>query len=427
MVSFSCEGCGDVLTKKKLDAHRNQCRGASFTCLDCMVHFWGTEYRAHTSCMSEAQKYQGHLYRPEKEKKTKSTPSTALVPQKAYVEDALDEHNGQLAIIEPPLPEAPSPPSAVPGFKHTPAEAVNVFDFLVDTGTPNPSVLELTAGKPMALLEDGLATHGQDLVRVRFDDEDNHMTDMVEYGNGPVSSGEYLTPAPKYERERERRKSKDRDEKKDKKRKRLHVDTQSLSPRPDEIMTDAPPVLHSGLTGGLKNLLRPDVFPPSPDYSGADANVESPGSPLKKTKHTKKRGRVSTISGNILNMINPHGGSSREHSEDRPRKHRHRRPREESTRPERKMIEYRPMGHEAESGANGQMVVYQPRAELLLSFVNKGPESERGVSMNKALKRYHRERHASGASIGRKGDEEKELWRSLRMKKNDRGEIVLFL
>ena len=33
-----------------------------------MVHFWGTEYRAHTSCMSEAQKYQGHLYRGEKKK-----------------------------------------------------------------------------------------------------------------------------------------------------------------------------------------------------------------------------------------------------------------------------------------------------------------------------------------------------------------------
>ncbi|KAL5045174.1 hypothetical protein BDW71DRAFT_184361 [Aspergillus fruticulosus] len=48
MVSFSCEACGDVLTKKKLDPHRNQCRGASFTCIDCMVHFQGTSYRSHT-------------------------------------------------------------------------------------------------------------------------------------------------------------------------------------------------------------------------------------------------------------------------------------------------------------------------------------------------------------------------------------------
>jgi cell growth-regulating nucleolar protein len=77
-------------------------------------------------------------------------------------------------------------------------------------------------------------------------------------------------------------------------------------------------------------------------------------------------------------------------------------------------------------GTDGEMVVYQPRAELLLSFINKGPESERGVSMNKALKRYHRERNAEGVGLSR-AEEEKELWRSLRMKRNERGEIVLFL
>lgn len=42
------QNCGDVLTKKKLDAHRGHCRGASFTCLDCMTHFRGTDYKAHT-------------------------------------------------------------------------------------------------------------------------------------------------------------------------------------------------------------------------------------------------------------------------------------------------------------------------------------------------------------------------------------------
>lgn len=42
------QACGDILTKKKLDPHRSQCRGASFTCIDCMVHFHGTEYRSHT-------------------------------------------------------------------------------------------------------------------------------------------------------------------------------------------------------------------------------------------------------------------------------------------------------------------------------------------------------------------------------------------
>merc|ERR1712093_618142 len=97
---------------------------------------------------------------------------------------------------------------------------------------------------------------------------------------------------------------------------------------------------------------RPSVFPPSPDYSGGDAGDASPGSPLKKTKHSKnlKRGRVDTISNNLMSLI----------------------------------------------------------------------------SMNKALKRYHRERAATNTGLG-KAVEEKELWRSLRMKKNERGEIVLFL
>ena len=94
------------------------------------------------------------------------------------------------------------------------------------------------------------------------------------------------------------------------------------------------------------------------------------------------------------------------------------------------MIEYRPMDGEGgsvqDTQEDSQLVVYQPRADLLLSFINKGPESERGVSMNKALKRYHRERNAMGIGLS-KAEEEKELWRSLRMKRNERGEIVLFL
>ncbi|KAH8602643.1 hypothetical protein B0O99DRAFT_499170 [Bisporella sp. PMI_857] len=429
MVSFSCEGCGDVLTKKKLDGHRNQCRGASFSCLDCMVHFQGTEYRAHTSCISEAQKYQGALYRPEKEKK-KQNNSKALVPHKAYVEDDDDNHNSHITIVDPP-PEAPSPPSAAPGFKMS-DDPVNVFDFLVNSETPNASLLELPAPEPMHLIEDTPKENtNRDLVRVRFH-ENESMSDLIEYGNAPISTTEYRTPGPKEERPRKKERDEKREEKKDKKRKRLHVDTQDLSARGvDEIMTDAPPVLHSGLTGGLGRLLsRPSVFPPSPDYSGGDHEA-SPGSPLKKTKHSRRgRSRVDTISNNIMSLISTGtGNSSREHSEhsqDRPRR-KHRRHRERSEQSSRRMIEYKPIngdGAPLENGEN-QMVVFQPRAELLFSFINKGPESERGLSMNKALKRYHRERNATGIGLPRP-EEEKELWRSLRMKRNERGEIVLF-
>jgi cell growth-regulating nucleolar protein len=54
-----------------------------------------------------------------------------------------------------------------------------------------------------------------------------------------------------------------------------------------------------------------------------------------------------------------------------------------------------------------------------MSYITKGPESERGCSINKVLKRYHRERDG-------RDDEDKELWKSLRVRRNSRGEIVLF-
>lgn len=68
----------------------------------------------------------------------------------------------------------------------------------------------------------------------------------------------------------------------------------------------------------------------------------------------------------------------------------------------------------------------EARAELFMSFINKGPESERGMSVNKTLKRYHRERYDRWDNEIAKGEEEKELWKSLRLKRNDRGEVVVF-
>jgi len=105
------------------------------------------------SCISEAQKYQGALYRPEKEKKGKqyNSQSNALVHQRQpYVEDADDEphHNSHIEIVDPPMPEAPSPPSAAPGFTLS-SSPVNVFDFLVNGETPNASTLELPAPEPI--------------------------------------------------------------------------------------------------------------------------------------------------------------------------------------------------------------------------------------------------------------------------------------
>ncbi|PCH36058.1 hypothetical protein WOLCODRAFT_91821 [Wolfiporia cocos MD-104 SS10] len=62
-VAYRCEGCGDTVKKPKLDVHRSQCN-SSFTCIDCMTTFSGpAQYKAHTQCISEAEKYQKGLYK----------------------------------------------------------------------------------------------------------------------------------------------------------------------------------------------------------------------------------------------------------------------------------------------------------------------------------------------------------------------------
>ncbi|KAI0633218.1 hypothetical protein C8Q77DRAFT_771735 [Trametes polyzona] len=63
MVSFQCDACGDTVKKPKLDKHRMSCQ-SSFTCLDCSTTFAGpAQYKGHTTCISEAEKYQKGLYK----------------------------------------------------------------------------------------------------------------------------------------------------------------------------------------------------------------------------------------------------------------------------------------------------------------------------------------------------------------------------
>jgi cell growth-regulating nucleolar protein len=381
--------------------------------------------------MTEEQKYQGALYKPKKQKGNQSAPQTApkgqnpKMVQRAYVEDVTEEYeayqdyeihesdgkdNKSTADLPP---EAPTPPPAVDGN-------VNVFDFLV--ATPGASNVNLPANP-----ETQLVRYDQDADA--YVDPSGYMVDdeeMVHYGAGAVPSRDmYETPVPKAER----KKAKDA-EKKDRKRKRLHIDTNSplaIENGPgDEVMTDAPPAeLHSGLTGGLNRMMRPSQFPPSPDYSGGDGAENSPASPIKKSKHSKSKSSRESFGSSLKTLMS---GSSkvsskvskkRKHSsEGKEKKKRH------HGEKAPKLIEYRPQTADGKD-TDGQLVVFKPRSELFLSMCTKGPDSERGYSMNKALKRFHRERTSSGSSQG-KSMEEKELWRSLRMRRNDRGEIVLF-
>ncbi|KAF8608515.1 hypothetical protein BDV93DRAFT_433973, partial [Ceratobasidium sp. AG-I] len=55
-------GCQDVVKKPKLDNHSSKCH-ASFTCIDCSKTFAGpAQWKSHTSCMSEEQKYHKSVY-----------------------------------------------------------------------------------------------------------------------------------------------------------------------------------------------------------------------------------------------------------------------------------------------------------------------------------------------------------------------------
>ncbi|RMJ05149.1 hypothetical protein CDV36_014181 [Fusarium kuroshium] len=480
MVSFSCEACGDVLTKKKLDPHRNRCRGATFTCIDCMVHFPGVQYRSHTSCMTEDQKYQGALYKDNKNKNKKqkhshpnyNPPTTpqqtqvqslsqaivntndnnnnnnddedhedATMAHHAYVEDLPEDHDYEWAEYEDvddssddefadgPPPEAPTPPSAAP------EPHVDVFEFLVGTGqTPNASNMNLAACHALADAEPSTSlvryepkTEEYPYMEEDDDDDDDDDEDeddddepVAKFAQAPPPEPQFVTPAPKTER----RKSRSSTEKKDKKRKRLHVEVPN-----DQVMTDAPPVLHSGLTGGLNRMMRP-VFPPSPDYSGGDAPEVSPASPLKKTKHSKKHAGHSLF-GMIAGATKPKSKSKSKTKSSKTKSSKTKKTSSSSKKHSHKekkpqLIEYRPQSKDGKTEpGNNQVILFKPRADVFLSFVDKGPESEKGMSMNKVLKRFHREREATGSELG-KGKEEKELWRSLRLRQNERGEIVLF-
>ncbi|EAR92250.1 LYAR-type C2HC zinc finger protein (macronuclear) [Tetrahymena thermophila SB210] len=69
MVTFVCHHCDQTLKKKQLDKHVFQCRRpAKFICIDCQNTFVGDEYKQHTQCMTEQEKYHGPYAKQNKNK-----------------------------------------------------------------------------------------------------------------------------------------------------------------------------------------------------------------------------------------------------------------------------------------------------------------------------------------------------------------------
>lgn len=531
MVSFSCEACGDVLTKKKLDGHRNQCRSAVFTCLDCQKTFHGVEYRAHTSCISEDQKYQGALYKekPTKASKRKSVailePSdqNALVRHQAYVEDEDD--------LQHP-PHVPTPPPAVPNNRDS------VFDYMIDEDQPNTPRISFTKARER---EEMSMKHGAPTVftdsrassrsgyrnneeRINSQDYEEH---GFSYGTEPINprpysnpntsfaSLDFMTPAAKATKLRLEGKERPTpghsrtNSGSEKKRKRGDADANGINP--DTPMTDVgsqivtvdnTPAIHSGLTGGLGRMMSDEsrAFPRPESPSNDDherrrdrgreerrskEHYEEPASPLKRSRYSKDdpglgisiKGRavkaLSMVGGALLPVPQQDGSktrrraSSSEHEnqlsrmregEKRERKkhkvtrhngtassnirHDHNRTRRrgsdnspDAQRQKLKAIEYRKHSEsgsdsEEDNKKNGtaQVVIFgaadrqKRRCKSFLSNI-PGTESEKGYSVHKALKRWHKQNDMKSNSS--KAEEEQELWRGLRLKMNDRGEIVV--
>jgi len=81
MVVFECSKCNETVKKPKLAKHLAVCQSYYVSCIDCNKVFGWDEWEAHTSCVSEAQKYQGDLF-VEKDQK-----NTGKKKQDAWVEN----------------------------------------------------------------------------------------------------------------------------------------------------------------------------------------------------------------------------------------------------------------------------------------------------------------------------------------------------
>lgn len=394
----------------------------------------------------------GHLYKAKPTKTSRNQPTdksteNQTLKNAAKSEDADKqlvrhvaesyEQTSSLAIVDAP-PEAPSPPPA----------PVNVFDFLVNG-------------------------HGDD--EWESDEDDMHpefaphlSANGYEYGSHPVpagfdryqsipdlkeaagSDGDFITPAPR--RSHTRNLSTDStNQKKSAKRKRGHPEDLDMSKihTKDVVMTDVPS-MHSGLTGGINRLMtQRHGLPPSPEDS-----PDSPKSPIKRSRREgkeKKERRKSSDSEKVDRKRTKHEKDSKT---PKPSKTSSKQPAPTSAtkirrsffsssgaitrraaspshaqspiRKKTKAIEY-PSQNGTENGQDDSMALvrisHAPTTKPVASFLDclaKGTDSEEGVSVWKALKRWRRD---AGGSESRDG--EKELWKGIKIRMNDRGELII--
>ena len=72
-------------------AHSWQCSSRSFSCIDCSARFSRDSYSGHSQCVSEAEKYQGKLYKGKKHQPQQQQHSAPLAGQKRAAQGGTEE------------------------------------------------------------------------------------------------------------------------------------------------------------------------------------------------------------------------------------------------------------------------------------------------------------------------------------------------
>jgi cell growth-regulating nucleolar protein len=354
----------------------------------------------------------------------KDATSQALVTRHTYLEERHTATATAVALVDAP-PEAPEPP-----------KNINVFDFLVADGEDDAWESE--------------RDDDDDMRPEKYDRHQAYVEDGFAYGSTPITSTLHRfsshtelrkkneTPAAKPGHSRNLSMD-SASGKKSGKRKRGHPEGLDLS-KGDIDMTDIPANLHSGLTGGINRLLSlTRGLPPSPDLSG-DAN--SPQSPLKRSKRERdsshrrekkprrksdsdrdrdeKRKKISSAKDVVKR--DRYGNPILERRRSRKRSASPSAPNSSpNTRHKKqlKAIEY--PGHSEVQEDMSQALVRIEHApttksvDMFLTCLAKGSETDEGVSLWKALKRWRKDG----------GSGEKELWKRLKIRANEEGDLVL--
>lgn len=304
-------------------------------------------------------------------------------------------------------------------------------------------------------------------------------------------SMEYMTPMPKKKKDRSRNEVEDsRDNRKagntsDRKRKRGNMEDVAMTDAPPSTVksSETPVLNHSGLTGGIERMLhslgeehehsdkhhpdntspikrtrRGDKDPNSDSrrsrterfvssmfgFPGENSEITSKGivrthrdsshpTEAQKTKKTHRHSSQSSAQPLSSSLMDPRKPTQKSGDADhppsyskqlKPRRDHHNRPRPQS--PGGDSGYSRPATGSQLSNDNGQELQHQ-MASRFLSLVTKGPESGRGMSVHKALKRLHNDRSDQDLDREQQFEDDREMWRALRLKRNERGEVVLFL